>query len=216
MAKLRNALPENQLPMLDEGEASPPPTASGAQVAAVITMAKKQFKQQVAVEKAEEALKKAKTDLNTTATVDLPKLMKDAGMDTCPLNNGYRVDIDKVINASIPSLKAKRDDAEERNAIGIAYMDKHAPDMIDTVLIERYPKDKLKELKKRMAENARRKNPIEWEVSRTVNTGSLQAWIRKRDEAGIATDADVLNIQRLDIAKIVKPKGSKAAKAKVL
>lgn len=214
-ADKRNAPVEEQLPMLDEEDAAAPPKATPAQIAAIIKLAKVQFKQETAVAKADEALKKAKRELNITCTVDMPKLMKAAGMDTCPLNNGYRVDIDKVINASIPSLKSKKEDAEERNRIGIDYMLKHGPGLIDTVLVERYAHDQQKELKKRLAENKRRKVPIEFEVSQTVNTARLQAWIRERDEKGIETDADALNIHRVEVSKIVKPKETKKAKAKI-
>ena len=211
----RNALPENQLPMIDEDDAAPVPQATAAQIAKIRELAALQFKQEKAVEKAEAALKTAKGKLAITNMVDIPKVMKAAGMDTCPLNNGYKIDLDKVIQASIPSLKSKKENAEELNARGIAYMKKHGPDLVDTVLIERYPRGTEKELARRLKENARRKNPIEFEVSETVNTGSLQAWIRKRDEAGIATDSDALNIHRFEISKIVKPKDKKKA-AKVV
>jgi len=210
-ADKRNAPPEHQLPILDADEVAPPPKATAAQIDKVLVLGREQLKLKKAVDVADENLSNAKKSLQNNKENDLPKALKAAHItgEFSLGNKGYKVVLGTVINASIPSLKSKVENAEEKNAIGIAYMDKMAPDMVDTVVTIRYPKGTEKELQKLLRDNAKRKKPLELELSRTVNTGSLRAWIAKRDEAGLATDDTKLNIQRVEIAEVKAPKGKK-------
>ena len=208
-ADQRNAPPEEELPILGEEDAAP--EATPEQIAEVIRLSREQFSLDKEIDKIEEELSKKKKALINNVENELPKAMEAAHMEVCPLNGGYETKLKTVIRASIPSLKSKVPDAVERNAIGIAYMDEIAPDMVDTIVTIRYPKGTEKELKDLLARNKRRKNPLELELSRTVNTGSLQAWIAKRDAAGLATDDTKINIQRVKVAEVKAPKGKKDA-----
>lgn len=206
----RNAPPEEQLVLEADDVVVPERKATAAQLERVRTVARQQIKLTREIARDTEALKKKERELQTNKTDELPKALEAANLaDGTPLGGGASVAVETKVRASIPSLKAKVDNAEEKNAAGIAYMRRMAPDLIETTLTLRFPVGEEKELQRLLAQNARRKNPLEFEFAEVVNTARLKSWVEKRDEQGLATDADALNIQRFKIAEVVLPKVKK-------
>lgn len=197
------------LPEMDAEEAGEAPKATPKQLAKIVELARSQIRLERAVTKAEEVLKKAKQELQVNTTVELPKALKDAGLKGTPLGGGAYVEMKQVVSASIPSPNSKAEDAAQRNKAGIEYMEQLAPDLIDTTLTLRFRPGDEKELERLLKQNARRKHPLEYEFKRVVNGNSLSAWVRKRDEQALPTDADKINIHRIDMAKVVLPKKGK-------
>lgn len=209
---MRNAInPDEQLPTLDEAEVQVPQTTP-AQMARVVNLARDQVKMQREVDGFDDKLKAAKKKLAQNVNTDLPKAMRDAHLSgKVPLGNkGAYVELEEIVKASIPSARSdKVENAEERNALGIAYMDDRAPDMVDTIVTIRYPKGTEKELAKLLRDNQRRKKPLELELNRTVHSGQLSAWVRRELEAGRDVDREVLNVHTIDVAKVKMPKDKK-------
>lgn len=209
-ADQRNARPDEGLPILEEEDAAPEHKATPAQLKRIIELSREQVKLERKLKKLGEDTKEASKLLQANKTDILPKALKAANLpEGTPLGGGASVEMKKVVRASIPSPRSKDEDAAERNEVGIRYMDKVAPDMVDTVLTLRFRPGEEKELQRLMRDNNKRKKPLEYELTRTVNSQSLSAWVRKRDEEGVATDADKINIQRVDVAEVKLPKGKK-------
>jgi len=209
-ADQRNAPPEEEI-LIDESEAAEEHVATAEEIAEVERLSREQYQlEYIDIEKAKEELGKMQAKLKANKEVELPKALAAIGRDNWPLNKGWKVEIDNIVRASIPSPKNKDvENALEKNRIGIAYMDEVAPSMVDTIVTIRYPKGTEKELKKLISSNKRRKNPLELELTRTVHSGSLKSWVAKRDAAGLPTDDTKISIQRIKIAELVKPKGKK-------
>lgn len=189
--------------------------ATPGQLAAIINIGREQVKLMRAQEKAEDVLKKVKDDLWVNKTELLPKAMKAAGYslgDKCPLGEkGAIVDFDSAVSASVPSADNKRvENAAEKNAVGIAYLDDVFPDIVETTLTFKFQRGEHKDLAKFLADNRKRKKPLEVEVRRVVNTNSLSAWVRRKDAAGESVDDAALNVYREEVAKVVLPKVKKA------
>jgi hypothetical protein len=192
--------------VLDESEIATQPEASPEKIAEVIRLAREQVRLSNEVDRAENDLKEAKRLLDLNKVDQLPKVMKETSLTVCPLDNGYKVELVPIVRASIPSATNKKvPDAEERNRKGIEYMDETAPDMVDTIVTIRYPKGTEEDLAKLLRDNKKRKKPLELELTRTVNTQSLSAWVRKRDAAGLPTDEDKLTIHRVTMAEVKAP-----------
>lgn len=209
---MRNATrPEEQLPVLDEAEIETP-KATAAQIARIVNVAREQVKIRKRVDTLSDQLKAASKELAQNVNVDLPKAMREAHQTSCPLGDkGAYVELDEIVKASIPSVSNRRvENAEERNAAGIAYMDSRAPDMVDTVLTIRFPKGTEKELARYLRDNKRRKKPLELDLTRTVHTGQLSAWVRRELEAGRDVDRDALNVHIIDVAEVKVPKPKKS------
>lgn len=194
--------------VIEDAVAAEGPTPE--QMAKVVELAREQWKLLKEVDERTKDLKESKDKLTANQMVLLPKAMDEAGMDECPLGTeGLKVELYTNVTASIPSLQSKAENAVERNQRGIAYMEERAPSMVETVLTIRFAKGEEKDLKKFLADNKKRKKPIEMSLSQTVNTGSLGKWVREEIKAGRAVDEEVLSVHRIKIAEIVVPKKKK-------
>lgn len=180
------------------------------QIAEVFKLAREQYALSVEIALIQKELKEKSDLLEANITDTLPKAMEAASMEECPLDAGYKVVADTIIRASVPSPNNKKiPDAVERNERGIAYMDEVAPSLVETVVTTRFGRGEEADLKKMLVDNARRKKPLEMELTRTVNTGTLGAWVRARIEAGEPVDEEKINVQKLRVAKLVAPKKAK-------
>lgn len=208
----------NDMEVLDESDAEAAEGATPEQIAAILRLARQQFRLMRRLDAVAGVLKRAQGRLTANQMVLLPKAMLEAKLDECPLGErGAKVEMNTILKASIPNVNNKKvEKAAERNATGIAYMDLRAPDMVDTVLTIRFPKGTEKDLRRFQGDNKRRKVPLEMELNRTVNTGSLQAWIIRELEAGRSVDEEALNVHRVRIAEVVLPKVKKLKKEEVL
>lgn len=197
---MRNAQTEEE--MLDVEEA---PSATPAQIAKVIEEARKQLKLEKKVEKLEADLKKAKQELDMHCKGDALKAMQAAGRTTLPLNAGWKIEVDNIVTANVPSPNGKADNAEERNKVGIAYLDKHAPDLVKNKVTAFFPKGMEKIFNKFLRDLNQRKVQVEYTTERLVNGNTLGKWVRDQDKLGLAVDEQALNVQRIKKTTLVPP-----------
>lgn len=191
--------------VLDDVEEAPAPT--GKQLANVIELAREQVKLQRLVTKLENELKIAKQSLTANKTILLPKAMDAAGIPATPLGNGAHVEIETIVTASIPSPNSDRvENAEERNRIGIEYLDEHAPDLIKNKVTAFFPKGQEKLFEKFLRDLNKRKIQIDYNFERTVHGATLAKWIRGQDKLGKTVDEAALNVHRIKVAEVVLPK----------
>ena len=208
MTDLRNAqAPEEFLDDIEEATNQGP---TPEQMAAVVNKARELLKADRRVDDADKELKEAKEARKIIQQVELPKLMKDATMTECPLGNGWTVELDKLVTASVPSPEGKAVNARERHEKGIAYLDDVAPDLVKHTVTIKYARGQEKQLKKLLTNLAKYKPPVEVDVAATVHAQTLGKWVRTQDKLGKAVDEDALGVNRIDIAELVapaKPKG---------
>lgn len=205
---LRNAVEaDEQLVDIDE---APKGKVDPTKLAAIIDKARELFKADKRVEEADKELKAAKADLKQIATNELPKLMKDAGMTNCPLNDGWSVELDTLVTASVPAPDAPRAvNAKERHEKGIAYLDKVAPDLVSHVATITFAKGNEKQLQKLLTNVGKYKPPMEISVKASVHSGTLGKWVRLQDAAGKAVDEAALGVSRIPTAELIEPKKAK-------
>ena len=189
--------------------------ATPDQIAQIMNISREQLKLVKKEEELKADAKKIAAEIWTNKTDLLPKAMKAAGFgagDECPLGEkGASVALDMIVRASIPSPDNKKvENAAEKNLAGIAYMDDVAPDLVETTLTFRFQKGEHKDLAKFLADNKKRKKPLEVEVKRVVNTASLSKWVSDKDKAGESVNDEAINVQRVEIAEVVLPKVKKA------
>lgn len=206
-AQLRNAQEPDELLDVDVAtNAGPTPE----QMAAIVNKARALLKADQRVDAAETELKAAKAERRTIAVDELPKLMKDASMDECSLGNGWSVELDTFVTASVPSPTGKAVNAAERHAKGIAYLNTVAPDLVKNTCTITYARGQEKQLKKLLTNLAKYKPPVEVEVASTVHAQTLGKWVRTQDKLGKEVDEGALGVSRIPTAELVppaKPKG---------
>lgn len=192
----------------DEVDAARPATAK--QIAKVIEAARMQKAAENKVAKLEQDLKRAKAQLQLLTTNTVPKVMGDANLTTCPLGQGWSIEIDNIVSASIPSADSERaENAAERNRIGIEAARKACPDLIKNEIILRFGVEEEKWYATELARLQRRKKALDVATKSTIHSGTLSAWVRKQDAAGKAVDEQAFNVHRKRISKLVAPKAKK-------
>lgn len=175
-------------------------------LAAVINICRDQVRLQRAVDKAANDLEKLQGDLDANIQSLLPKAMKQAGVPNhLPLDGGAYVDLVTIVKARIPSL----DKDPDKNAVGLAYVDKVAPDLPKTVLTIEFGRGEEKDLKKMLADLRARKKPLAMQVARTVHAGTLTKWVKEREKDGGAIDEQALSVHRFEMAEVKLPKVKK-------
>ncbi len=200
-------LPEEQLYDVDVA----PQTTDPAKVARVIDEARKLLRYERRVDWAEKLLKRAKARKADVATRSLPGLMKDANVgNECPLGNGWTVELNTLVTASVPSPDGKAVNARERHERGIAYLDDVAPDLVKHVAMIYFARGNEDQLKKLLRNAAKYKPPMEVEVKASVHAQTLGKWVRDQDAAGKAVDEVALGVTRIPTAELVPPKKDKA------
>jgi len=194
----------NALP-IDDIEEAPAPSAK--QLAAVIEIAREQVKLQRLVGKLQIDLQAAKQRLTANKSVLLPKAMDTAGVTATPLGGGAHVEIETIVTASVPSPNSDRvENAEERNAVGIEYCDKHCPDLVKNKVTAFFPKGLEKLFARFLRDLNKRKQQVEYTTERTVHGATLAKWVRGQDKLGKSVDEAALGVHRIKIAEVVLPK----------
>jgi hypothetical protein len=193
-----------------EDEIDEAPAPSAKDLNKVIELSRWQVQYSRDVEKLEEKLAEVKAKLIRNKMVELPKAMEAANLQAAPLGKGSTVELEVLVTANIPSPDSDRiENAAERNAVGIAYMDKMAPSMVKNVITIEYAKGEDKFYNKLVRDLSRRKVPPEFTVKRTVHSGTLGKWVRDQDKAGKKVDEEALNVHRLKVATVYLPKKAK-------
>lgn len=181
--------------------------ATPEQLAAVVNAARELARREKLVGQLEEQLKKAKEDLKASVEVLVPKAMEEAGMQKAPLGPpGWYVEVNDIVKASIPSPHSDRiDNAPEKNAIGMSYLEPVAPDLIKMKLVAYFGRDEYDFARKVQRDFERRKRKVRYTMEKEVHTGTLTSWVKRQDEAGLEVDEVALNVRRFKAAKIVRP-----------
>lgn len=193
--------------MVVEDDVDVAPEIDPKKLAKIIDKAREQLRCERRVEKLETELKTAKSELNAIKSVELPKMMKLAGLNHIPLGKGATLKIETIVTASIPSPYSTRaENAVERNAVGIAYMEKKAPSLIVNKVTMYFEKGFEKLYNKFLRDLKQRKVKVETEIERTIHGQTLGKWVREQDAKGIAVDDKALSVTRIDVAEIILPK----------
>lgn len=183
------------------------PAATPKQLARILEAAREQKNQENKVAKLEKQLADAKRDLQVLMTKTVPAVMMEASLDEAPLGKGWSVAIENIVTASIPAPDSDRaENAAERNRVGIDYMRKTAPDLIDNVITIHFPVGEEKFFNKVIGDIKKRKKELDYSTKSVIHSGRLSAWVRRQDEAGKAVDEVALNVHRIRRSKLVAPK----------
>lgn len=151
----------------------------------------------------QEKLERKAAELKTNEEVLLANAMKDAGMSSFTLTNGFHIKMDNVVRASI----AKRN-LEEAMEYLIA---NKWGGMIKREVSISIPKDDAwKKLVKQIEValrkvNEGRKHPVEWEVSMGVHSGTLTAHVKECDREGKPVNEQLLGVFRMTRAVVAPP-----------
>lgn len=206
----RNALPKDQLPELDADEATPPPKATVKQLQKITELARDQVRLQRAVEKKKKELKEAEQKLQANKVTLLPKAMDEAHEVGMPLGGGATLDLETIVTASVPSPFSDRaENAEERNRVGIQYLNKYAPSLPKHKATIFFERGQEKELRKLLANLGRYNPPMEVQVESTVHSSTLGKWVKEQDKLGKSVDEKALNVHRIRVATVTLPKKKK-------
>lgn len=184
--------------------------ATAEQLSRILNKAREQKKLENDIEKAEQHVKDLKRKLALINTKELVELMNDAGETTCPLGQGWQVDLNSFVTASIPSPDSKTENAEEKNKIGVAYMRKAAPSLLKNQIVINFGIEEEQFFKKFMRDLAQRKREVDFSVKTTVHAKTLEKWVKDQDKLGKSVDEIALNVHRFKKTVLVGPKKKKA------
>lgn len=183
------------------------PVISAKKLNTILEKAREQKDAENKVSKLKYQLEIAQKKLLLISQNELPKLMKDAGEDALPLGKGWSVELEKIVTASVPSPDSTRvDDAVEKNAAGVAYLRKTAPDLLRNTITIEFDLKEERFFKKVISDIKKRKKELTYSVKTMVNGNTLGAWVRKQDGLGKAVDEIALNVHRINKTKLVPPK----------
>lgn len=203
---MRNAIKEDEI--LDESEMKEGP--SNEDLRKIADVSREQVKLVREKEKLEQQLADVNKRLQANMQVELPEIMLKCGMESYTLAGGYSVSVDKIVKASIPAPDNKRvENAAHKHAIGIAYMDKMAPDLVKNSITIEYPKGQEKLFKKFMRDLAQRKIPVDYKLTRAVHASTLSKWVRTRLDKAEDVDEVALNVHKVTIAEVKIPRKEK-------
>ncbi len=217
-ADLRNAVTEAERLNLDgegeqvEADVEEAPEASQDKLDKIVALAEEQKRLVDLLERLDAKTNETKKLLTNNKMNLLPAAMSEAEMISFELKDGWVVEVQKVVNAGIPSATAikkekspeKKREMIERKETAIAYMDKEAPDLVKNTIIIDFPKGEEKFFNKFMADLRKRKVEIKATVERAVNASTLGKWVKERDKAGLSVDETLLNVSRVTIAEVEK------------
>ena len=189
----------------DEEFEVPPPSEDKLDLIRNLGDAQVQLKAEIA--DLQEKLERKAAELKTNEEVLLANAMKDAGMSSFTLTNGFHIKMDNVVRASI----AKRN-LEEAMEYLIA---NKWGGMIKREVSISIPKDDAwKKLVKQIEValrkvNEGRKHPVEWEVSMGVHSGTLTAHVKECDREGKPVNEQLLGVFRMTRAVVAPPETKK-------
>lgn len=132
----------------------------------------------------------------------VPSLMKELGFSTVATDDGMKVEIKKIVQASLPQEDGKKSRA-------LAWLREiEAGDVIKNEVRATFGKGE-DELADRAAA-ALDALGIDVERKTTVHPQTLSALVRQRREEGKAVDAENLTLYEGEISKIIRPKRKRA------
>lgn len=206
---LRNSkLPDEQIYDVEVATNTGP---TPEQLSAIVAASRRLLRAERRVEWADQLLKRNKARKQTIAMDELPKLMKDATMDECSLGNGWKVELDTLVTASVPSPDGKAKNAKERHEKGIAYLDNVAPDLVKHTVTFFFARGQEEQVAKLCRNVAKYKPPLKYEMKAAVHGQTLGKWVREQDKAGKAVDEEALGVMRIPTAELVAPKNKDGA-----
>lgn len=177
-------------------------TPSDNEIKSIQALARTQYALQQEIADLEAKLKVAKERLRTCSEADLPTLMVELGVTGLSLDNGWKLDLDTKVYASI--TKEKNDEANtwlEKNKHG---------DIIKRVFEIKFGKDDEAWAKKFERDLKARKKPLQYAVKRAVHPQTLQAWVREALVSGLTLPEDLFGVFRKRVAILTPPKKPEA------
>jgi hypothetical protein len=197
----------SELPTLEDDEVDIPKGPTEKQQTAIRDIARDQVKLVRSLEKLQEQAKKIALELDRNRLVLLPEAMKKARVDKMELAGGFKIEMTKVVFANVPQPDGKADNAAERHALGIAYLDKVAPDLVTHGVNFKFKRGEQEAMfRKFIADLQKRKEPLDFVIKDSVDPRSLAAWVRKKDEAAEVIEDKTLGVHRFIKAEVKIPK----------
>lgn len=195
------------LPTLEDDEVDLPSGPTPKQQEAIRNIAREQVKLIRKLEKMQEEEKKIAFELDRNRLVLLPDAMKKARIKNMELAGGFKIVMESAVFANVPQPDGKADNAAERHAMGIAYLDKVAPDLVKHEIRFQFSRGEQEAMfRKFVADLQKRKVALDYVIKDTVDPRSLAAWVKKKDEAAETVEDKTLNVHRLTKAEVKIPK----------
>lgn len=136
----------------------------------------------------------------------LPDALTAVGMKSFKLQNGYEVELSRLVVAAIP--EDRRDDA-------FKYLrEQNAGDLIKRTVTMAFGKGEDDQATLLVAKAAELFPDHVPEDKTTVHAKTLAVWVRTRDDDGLPTDDGLLGVYRKSYARIKAPAKPRAKKAK--
>ncbi len=166
--------------MVDVEEA---PAPNDAELAKVRDLALKQVELLKRVISLQEQLDAANAALKLNQEVELPDLLLKLGVTNFGLRGGHSVDLQEIVNASIP-----KDEAITREAH--AWLEDHKHFVVKRRIQIFFGRDDMAWAKKFLADCARRKKPLQLEEKEWVEPQTLGALVREQLSVAKSTGQD--------------------------
>lgn len=195
---------------LDDVEAAPEVSDPG-KIERVGSLAKEQVRLLEQIEAKEAELKKLNEALRANVEAHLPEAMSQAEMTYFELTNGGSVEVKKIVRAGIPSKDSKKPEAAAIRKKALAWLMKHAPDIVKHSIVIQFGMEDDAFFKKFLRDLAKRKKPVKATVDDSVHAGTLGRYVREMDEANKTVPEELLGVHRVTIAEVKLAKVSSEA-----
>ena len=160
-------------------------------------LAKKQLHAEAEVARLERALKEAQQALQDIKERQVPAVMDEAEMKDFTTRDGLKIKIQEKIRGSIPEATAEQ---------AFAWLEQHKFDnLIKREFKIEFGKDEEAWAKKFMADLAKRKRPLKFQVKRGVHPSTLCAFIAEQLAQGTDIPLDVFGVYRQRTSKVDMP-----------
>jgi hypothetical protein len=187
------------------------PTTSTVDLSKVTEMAQRLINMDRAIENREMELERLKVQRVQLATVDLPELMGSIGMSDVGLDNGYRIEVEDFLKASLPSKdsidKAKGDDREiliQRREGAFSWLRDHkAGDLIKYEVKIAFDKGKPIQ---GLLNMLKRWKGIAVKHEETVHFKTLEKYVKEQVADGTDIPFDLFGVWVGKMAKVISPK----------
>jgi hypothetical protein len=186
------------------------PTVEKVDLSKVTEMAQRLINMDRAIENRQTELERLIEQRRQIATVDLPELMGSIGMSDVGLDNGYRIEVEDFLKASLPSKdsieKAKGDDREvliQRREGAFTWLrDNKAGSLIKYEVRVSFDKGKPIE---GLLNMLKRWKGIAVKHEETVHFKTLEKYVKEQVADGTDIPFDLFGVWTGRMAKVVPP-----------
>jgi hypothetical protein len=157
-------------------------------------LAADQLQSEARVARLEEELTEAKSTARLISEVQMPELLKEAGMSEFTTADGIRIALKEQIFGSIPAATAEE-------AFSWLEENGHARLIKRTFAID-FGKDDEKWADKFERDLAQRKKPLNCKRKRAVHPQTLRAFVREQLDKGVAIPMDTFGVHCRNVSKV--------------